>query len=266
MEIRKSEILNPFFLTSLFILILNDAFLKFYFPNFITGKLSDIFGLIVFAQCASVFSNGKATLYTIVAVLFIYWKSPFSQTLIDNWNIYVSQFSINRTIDYTDTLCLLVLIPLYKYYPGNSRHSSTLSILFKPMFVVALFGMIASSKPDFYYGNDIEINKRLKFNLSEKELIDKIEKNGYAYTLAEKIVLKKDTFNHYVFRNISIFKDTINELHLGLLDREKSVIALVHRLQLNKNSEVKFGSYRGLRYWERLWKKNSKELIERLEK
>jgi hypothetical protein len=159
-----------------------------------------------------------------------------------------------------------VLIPLYKYCPENFRHSSTPSILFKPVFFAALLGMIASSKPDFYYGNDIEINKRLKFDLSEKELINKIEKNGYPYTLSEKIIIKKDTFNHYVFRNISIFKDTINELHLGLLERGKLVIALVHKLQLNKNSEIKFGSYRDLRYWERLWKRNSKELIKTLEK
>lgn len=42
--------LNPFFLLSLALLLLNDFFLKAYFHNWITGKLSDVTGLFVFSQ------------------------------------------------------------------------------------------------------------------------------------------------------------------------------------------------------------------------
>ena len=56
---RSSQLLNPLFIFSLIILLLNDNILKSQFHNWITGKISDLFGIIVFVQFLCVFTPGK---------------------------------------------------------------------------------------------------------------------------------------------------------------------------------------------------------------
>jgi len=48
---RKDLVLNSYFVIGLIVLILNDFYLKYEYGNFVTGKLSDFAGLLIF-QCS----------------------------------------------------------------------------------------------------------------------------------------------------------------------------------------------------------------------
>ena len=96
------------FVVCLGILLLNDLYLKGQYHNWLTGKLSDICGLLVFASFwSAIFPDKKQIVYFSTALLFIVWKSPYSQLLID----FFSQtfFPIHRVIDITDLFALLFL-------------------------------------------------------------------------------------------------------------------------------------------------------------
>lgn len=99
------------FLLSLALLITNDLYLKRAFPGWITGKLSDVAGIYLLTLLVTAASpKRKYTGAVILALGFLYWKSPLSQGLIDSVNsVFLAQ--IGRVVDYTDLLALIA-IPL----------------------------------------------------------------------------------------------------------------------------------------------------------
>src|SRR4051794_33419248 len=100
---------SPAFLTGLFLLLLNDLILKRQFHNGLTGKLSDFAGLFAFPLFwAAFFPRRKSLVYISTAVLFIFWKSAYSQPLIEGWNS-LALFPIERTVDYGDLVALIIL-------------------------------------------------------------------------------------------------------------------------------------------------------------
>lgn len=111
---RKELILNPFFIAGLVVLLLNDFYLKYEFGNFITGKLSDFAGLLIFPMfIASIIPQSKKFISIIIGLGFIIWKQPLFTPIIDLIN-QISFISIHRTIDYSDYMALLIL-PLSHY-------------------------------------------------------------------------------------------------------------------------------------------------------
>jgi predicted NAD-dependent protein-ADP-ribosyltransferase YbiA (DUF1768 family) len=114
-ERQLENLISPYFLVCLFVLLANDFVLKPQFHNAITGKLSDIVGLVVFSMfwCAF-FPHLRLPIHLLTAVLFIFWKSPYSEPVIDGWN-RLSLFSIGRTVDYSDLLALIVLPASYLF-------------------------------------------------------------------------------------------------------------------------------------------------------
>lgn len=99
------------FLLSLTVLIANDLYLKSAFPGWLTGKLSDVAGIYLLALLITAAApNRRYVGATILALGFLYWKSPLSQWFIDNVNsVLLTQ--IGRVVDYTDLLALIA-IPL----------------------------------------------------------------------------------------------------------------------------------------------------------
>ncbi|GAA4114933.1 hypothetical protein GCM10022393_14820 [Aquimarina addita] len=84
---KHKYIFNPVFISSLLTLLLNDQYLKYAYHNWVTGKLSDVFGIIVFALFFTVFAhNYKKSIFIGTAILFSFWKTPYSQPIIDFWN------------------------------------------------------------------------------------------------------------------------------------------------------------------------------------
>jgi len=141
MKNRLQKLYNPLFVICLFLLIANDLWLKGAFHNQLTGKLSDFCGLFVFAQFWSVMvPKRKLTLHFLVALFFIWWKSPWSQEFID-W-VSIQFFAIGRTIDFSDLWALIMLPLSHRFKPQHSWKVSPI-----PIVLISCFSFVATTLP-----------------------------------------------------------------------------------------------------------------------
>ncbi len=116
-------LLSPFFVLGLFLLLLNDLYLKAAYGNFLTGKLSDVAGLFIFPLFFSAFfPKRRILIYFLTGFAFIFWKSPFSDPMIGLFNS-LEFFRIGRTVDAADLAALLIL-PVSYWYLGLSMKTS----------------------------------------------------------------------------------------------------------------------------------------------
>ncbi|HYV94957.1 MAG TPA: tetratricopeptide repeat protein [Chitinophagales bacterium] len=187
---RNLKILTSFwFITGLTILLLNDFIFKGLYGNWLTGKISDFSGLFIFPIFWTALLPGhKNKIFFLTALLFIFWKSPCSQALIDTWNNF-ELMNINRTVDYTDLFALLILPVSYGFDRGREN---IIAIRISPLLplMISAFSFIATSqsnpndqqyKPTFQdspleYGTEFKIReKKISFQLSKKEFIHLID-------------------------------------------------------------------------------------------
>ena len=97
------------FLVSLALLIANDLYLKSAYPGWLSGKLSDVSGIFLLTYFLfGMFPRLKWLSTTLVILSFAFWKSPFSQALIDLINA-VTAVKIGRVVDYSDILAFAVI-------------------------------------------------------------------------------------------------------------------------------------------------------------
>ncbi|RQO75510.1 hypothetical protein DBR43_09195 [Pedobacter sp. KBW06] len=143
MSVNLKRLTTLPFLLCLFLLLLNDFYLKATFHNAFTGKLSDFCGLFIFPIFWSVlFPARKSTIYILTALFFIYWKSSYSDPFIHLFSEYL--FTIQRTVDFSDLFALMVL-PL-SWYALSLPQKRT---YFNPQLAALLvfFSFCATSKP-----------------------------------------------------------------------------------------------------------------------
>jgi hypothetical protein len=132
------------FVTGLIILFCNDFFFKELFHNWITGKLSDFAGLFVFAIFwAAFFPKKSKILYVAVAVFFIFWKSPLSESLIDGINT-LTFLHYKRVIDWTDLIALSIL-PIAYFYQFQSTKFRLIKVPIIVPVLLASFLFVATS-------------------------------------------------------------------------------------------------------------------------
>ena len=74
-----SAMLHPFTLVSLFVLVLNDHYLKWAHPSWLTGKLSDVVGMILAPIVLSVMTRHRAPWLCALAVAIVF-------TLTKTWS------------------------------------------------------------------------------------------------------------------------------------------------------------------------------------
>jgi hypothetical protein len=163
----------------------------------------------------------------ISALLFAFWKSPFSQPLIEIYN-QVAWIGISRVVDFTD-LYILVLLPI-PYFLIQKRNSwdilkikrvNPLLILLPTMFTF----MATSPPPDFYYtrteGNLACYKCNITVNFNQNEIVQKLGKSGIVFdsiapidTIALKRVpsLKNENVHMYWLNELIIDKDTLRNL------------------------------------------------------
>ena len=169
---KASLLLHPFFLGCLAILLLNDFYLKYGFPGFLTGKLSDFAGLIVLpVYCRALFpSLSKKFILIGTALFFVWWKSPASQPLINVINQYLP-WTVQRVVDYSDLIALSIL-PLAAFItPKTLRLQNTgVPVLRWALGLVAFFSLCSTSvyrnffqahpaMDDVYFGESITVNR-----------------------------------------------------------------------------------------------------------
>jgi len=144
------------FAIGLGVLLLNDAWLKQAFPGWLTGKLSDFAGVAVVALLVlAAVPRHRHLAGAAVGLAFTFWKSAWSQPLIDGLNAYLP-WPVSRVVDYTDLLALCV-IPLcarfsdWVDHTGGSRWVMPARwprrMLLPPLLLATVLGITATSIP-----------------------------------------------------------------------------------------------------------------------
>ena len=109
-ETKASILFHPLFLLSLFILLCNDFYWKHHYHNWLTGKLSDVAGLIVLPVFLMAFlPKQKRGILLFTGLFFCWWKSPFSEPFL----FFVNQtfsFRAGRVVDYSDLLAFPAIV------------------------------------------------------------------------------------------------------------------------------------------------------------
>ena len=168
---RRLQILgSPGFLIGLFLLLANDFVFKEQFHNAFTGKLSDFAGLFAFSLFwIAFFPRQKTFICVAIGVLFVFWKSAYSQFLINGWNS-LPFFGIQRTVDYSDLWALLI-VPLSFVY---AKVSSAVIVRPKLIHAIAIVSIVAFTATQ--YSHKESFNNRYPFQSSKKELLERISK------------------------------------------------------------------------------------------
>ena len=164
-----SILVSPAFLVGLGLLLLNDFFLKAAFHNWFTGKLSDFAGLFIFPLFFTAFvPKRKRWIYAVTAIGFVFWKSGFSQPLIDLWNAQ-PYFNIGRVIDYTDLIALMVLPVSFLYGNQNKQHQ-TKPLLLYVSCIISVFAFAATSPAR----HKATYSQEYKFDITQARLLDRM--------------------------------------------------------------------------------------------
>ena len=222
MKRNKFLLLNYVFVVSIILLFINDHFLKLHFHNWFTGKFSDFLGMIIFPLfLAYIFRRLRTFSIFISFVLFIFWKSPFSEGFIDFYN-HISPIAVARVVDYTDFIAFIFLvIPflLIKYdsllQPFKIRKINPALVLVPSVFV-----MMATSPPPYYrFGSDGLVSFQdysFKMQKNKKEALDELKNRN--------ILFKKDTLMIIRRNNISSESLIMNGTDLKTLEVDKEIL------------------------------------------
>ena len=222
MKRNKFLLLNYVFIVSIILLFINDHFLKLHFHNWFTGKFSDFLGMIIFPLfLAYIFPRLRTFSVFVSFVLFIFWKSPFSEGFIDFYN-QISPIAVARMVDYTDFIAFVFLvIPflLIKYdallQPFKIRKISPALVLAPSVFV-----MMATSPPPYYrFGSDGMVSFQdysFKMQKSKVEALDELKNRN--------ILFKKDTLMIIRRNNISSESLIMNGTDLKTQEVDKEIL------------------------------------------
>ncbi len=175
-RMAMARLVDPLFLLALALLLLNDLVWKAAFHNGITGKLSDFAGLYAFVWAGlCLLLRSKKWLPWLVAILFCWWKSTFSQFAINAWN-GLDLWRIDRVVDMWDCLALIILpLAVWKFGRKQVQPWQVALPLAVPCLVatVSIFAFVAtSSKQEFAYKDTYSFERPLQSVVYELNRID----------------------------------------------------------------------------------------------
>ncbi|MBL0911917.1 MAG: hypothetical protein IBJ09_06040 [Bacteroidia bacterium] len=166
---RWNYLLNPVFMTGLFVLLCNDLFLKEAWGNALTGKLSDVAGVCILPLFIAFLLPGrKRTALGFTALFFIFWKTELSTPFLNVWNAHIP-FGLNRVADLTDLLVLPVLLLSASVLDKPERFSFTymhklpavrLGVLFLAVFAFGATSHVKGGLLPYGQGRSISIGKQ----------------------------------------------------------------------------------------------------------
>jgi hypothetical protein len=187
----KIELLSArLFVVGLVILLTNDFILKPLFHNFLTGKLSDFVGLFIFPYFLSIFfKRHSKIIYLLTGFLFVIWKSSISNSFILWWNDNIF-FQINRVVDYTDLVALIVLPFSYYYLTNQSIFRTRIRYAFSILIgTISIFSFCATSQPRQEYKLQIDTDRQFTLPISKPELFKQLSNRyGYSDTIEKNLI------------------------------------------------------------------------------
>jgi len=228
---RKDLILNSYFVIGLIVLILNDFYLKYEYGNFLTGKLSDFAGLLIFPMfIASIIPKLRKSISLITGIGFIIWKLPLFTPVVDLIN-QLPFVSMYRVIDYSDYIALLIL-PLSHYLINYHEFRPIIKIEQIKSFLrfsllgVSFFAFCATSFPfvempqgTVYIGDSYNIKRpkdsiiatiqKLGYNCDSHEMPSHTYDGRFAYYQTDNIVRYYDK---QIFDTIASIKYFLEEI------------------------------------------------------
>lgn len=264
MSVNLKPLTSPPFLISLFLLLLNDFYLKAAFHNAFTGKLSDFCGLFIFPIFWSVlFPARKQTVYILTALFFIYWKSRYSDPFIQLFNEYI--FTIQRTVDLTDLFALMVL-PLSWYVQSLPQKRT----YFNPQLAALLvfFSFCATSKPrppSIYF----EQPQYVLFQSPEKLADSSLTEGLHAYNFGdlhavqvEEITMGREPVKSDDFNKTLILRNLEQQL-LGELPEGYKVLASpqINLLTIETKDYQDHLIFKGSRLHGKFLRKNKEQIL-----
>lgn len=163
---------HPLFIICVFVLILNDWYLKPVFHNTLTGKLSDFAGLFALPYLlSSLLPKHTLKIHVWPGLIFIVWKSELAEPLIALANSL--RIPVSRTIDFTDNVALVSL--LLSYFTLKSSFTLNIKpILHKALVVVSCLAFVATSMPPRENRTFTQIDKVYPFDISKRELVSRL--------------------------------------------------------------------------------------------
>ncbi|HEU4902222.1 MAG TPA: hypothetical protein VFT06_05495 [Flavisolibacter sp.] len=184
---RASPLLHPLFPISLFVLLANDLCWKSAYPNWLTGKLSDVAGLVVLPVFLTVFfPDHKKNTLLLCALFFIWWKSPLSEPVIHFFNNRLS-IPVCRVVDYTDLIALGVLPLAGRIKPVSYNLPATLQAGLRTALAVVTFVSLCSTSVPYREGlgyglreNEMGFYERFQSTKTEEELVQSLKDKGLA--------------------------------------------------------------------------------------
>ena len=275
---KKDLILNPIFLIGLLLLMINDFYLKSAFSNYLTGKISDFTGLLIFPMfIAALVPRVKKSISIIIGLSFIIWKSPVLNPLIDLINTTIP-FKINRVIDYSDFIALGVL-PFSHFLINNDKDSfkinfnkfeyvTRLIIGIVSIFAFCSTSMIRSEMPK----GTVYIGESYNIRMSKDSITYCLNRLGYKCDFIEISTQNYWDKGYYQINNIiqtyndSIIQDTILNVKFSLLELKpnKTKITLIN-VTLSEDGNIQNWRYlKALSKQYDIWLKNN--LIEKIKK
>lgn len=263
---KKNKLLaHPMFLLALFTLLINDFILKWEYHNWLTGKLSDFAGLIVAPIFLFIiFPKIKTHSIFVIGLFFIFWKSPFSQSMIDFVN-QLSSFHFHRVVDYSDLIALPILsVPYFLIQKNNTATPFLFLKKINPsifIFLLTSFALFSTSRaPRDIPQGDIYLNDSFNVKKSVEEVLNKIEQNGY--------LIKNDTtqtwrkaylyIEDFAFNNRSV--DTI-KFNVYQSSKRKTTI---HLINISFKEEYHEQNWKHLRRESRYYKRQIKRELKRI--
>jgi hypothetical protein len=177
-KINLSLFTANYFILSLFLLLLNDFYLKYEFHNFITGKLSDFACLFIFPYFISVFfSNRTKEIYIFTFMFFVFWKLEISEQFI-KFISQITDFAFYRTVDLTDLIALSILPISYHYFhkkneeqKENKNNNFALNSL---IGVITIYSFLADTNPEQDLKVKLRSEKEFKLQLNNRQVLKRI--------------------------------------------------------------------------------------------
>lgn len=171
---KEKHLYRILFLISIFLLLFNDLYLKYEYHNYLTGKLSDFAGLFAFPYFFScLFPKKNKVIYIFSGILFVLWKSEFSQPFFDFANSY--GIGIDRTVDYSDFISLLILPVSYIYWKSDYKKLYRINKVFKPIVIsTCCFAFIATTLPKESGKLNLKSNYEVQFDIPKDTILRKM--------------------------------------------------------------------------------------------
>lgn len=238
---RRSELLlNVVFLAALVLLIVNDHFWKASYSNVLTGKLSDLAGLVLLPLClVYVFPRLQESAVLWSALFFFLWKTPLATPFIEYYNL-VAPIPISRVVDYTDYLAFVIL-PLPWWMIKQPQQFEWSMLRLKPvawswgLLLLTSMSFVATSPPRWYYtvadapGNVRFYQGPYEVKKSPEEVLARLREEGIAFEPYLKVdstggifgSYARDSafqalYQFYVIPQLILEEDTLNDIHFAL--------------------------------------------------